>query len=284
MEEYFAAKQLLFSGAGGAPPKFAVLNRDDEYARKLVIDKRTQMFWYGLGQDADLRARHISTGFNGLKFDVQYGKLRFPVESPLIGRINVYNILAACGAGLANGIAPEVVSRGIAQCNAVPGRFERVDEGQPFAVVVDYAHTDDALRNTIAVARGLNPNRVITLFGCGGDRDRAKRPLMGMAAAEASDMVVLTSDNPRSEDPLAIMNDALVGVRRVDVPLIVEPDRASAIARALKEAREGDIVILAGKGHETYQTLKDRTIHFDDREVAREVLKGYGYGQRAAKS
>ncbi len=144
-------------------------------------------------------------------------------------------------------------------------------------VVVDYAHTDDALRNVIAVARGLNPKRVITLFGCGGDRDRSKRPLMGQAAAEASDFVVLTSDNPRSEDPLAIMNDALVGIRRMDVPHVVEPDRQAAIRRALKEAREGDIVILAGKGHETYQVLKDKTIDFDDRAVAREVLKGYGY-------
>ena len=199
------------------------------------------------------------------------------MESPLIGKINVYNILAACGAGLSYGIAPEIVARGIAHLRAVPGRFERVDEGQPFVVVVDYAHTDDALRNTIAVARGLNPKRIITLFGCGGDRDRAKRPLMGQAAAEASDFVVLTSDNPRSEDPLAIMNDALVGIRRVDVPHVIEPDRATAIARALKEAREGDIVILAGKGHETYQVLKDRTIPFDDRVVAREVLRGYGF-------
>jgi UDP-N-acetylmuramoyl-L-alanyl-D-glutamate--2,6-diaminopimelate ligase len=162
----------------------------------------------------------------------------------------------------------------------VPGRFERIDEGQPFTVAVDYAHTDDALRNVIAVARGLGPKRIITLFGCGGDRDRAKRPLMGQAAAEGSDLVVLTSDNPRSEDPLAIMNDALVGIRRTDVTHIVEPDRAAAIARALKEAREGDIVILAGKGHETYQVLKERTIPFDDRIVAREVLKGYGYQPR----
>jgi len=129
------------------------------------------------------------------------------------------------------------------------------------------------------VARGLNPKRVITLFGCGGDRDRTKRPLMGQAAAEASDFVVLTSDNPRSEDPLAIMNDALVGIRRTDVPHVVEPDRATAIARALQEAREGDIVILAGKGHENYQVLKDKTIPFDDRAVAREVLEGYGYRQ-----
>ena len=212
-----------------------------------------------------------------MKFDVQHGKTRFEIESPLIGRINVYNILAACGAGLSYGLAPEVIARGIGNLRAVPGRFERVDEGQPFVVVVDYAHTDDALRNVISVARGLNPKRVITLFGCGGDRDRSKRPLMGQAAAEASDFVVLTSDNPRSEDPLAIMNDALVGIRRTDVPHAVEPDRAAAIARAIKEAHAGDIVILAGKGHEPYQILKDKTIPFDDREVAREVLRGYGY-------
>jgi UDP-N-acetylmuramoyl-L-alanyl-D-glutamate--2,6-diaminopimelate ligase len=277
MEAYFAAKQALFEGAGGPPPRFAVLNRDDSYARQIKTNPRTEVMWYGLGAEPDLRARHIASGFDGLRFDVQFGKLRFAVESPLLGKINVYNILAACGAGLSYGIAPETVARGIAALETVPGRFERVDEGQPFVVAVDYAHTDDALRNTIAVARGLNPKRIITLFGCGGDRDRSKRPLMGQAAAEASDFVILTSDNPRSEDPLAIMNDALVGIRRVDVPHVVEPDRATAIARALKEAREGDIVILAGKGHETYQVLKDRTIAFDDRAVAREVLRGYGY-------
>jgi UDP-N-acetylmuramoyl-L-alanyl-D-glutamate--2,6-diaminopimelate ligase len=277
MEAYFAAKQLLFQGAGGPPPRFAVLNRDDAYARQIKLHKQTEALWYGLGPEPDLRARHIASGFQGLRFDVQFGKQRFAVESPLLGKINVYNILAACGAGLSYGIAPETVARGIAQLHSVPGRFERVDEGQPFVVAVDYAHTDDALRNTIAVARGLNPKRIITLFGCGGDRDRSKRPLMGLAAAETSDFVVLTSDNPRSEDALAIMNDALVGIRRVDKPFAIEPDRAAAIARALKEAREGDIVILAGKGHETYQILKDRTVPFDDRAVAREVLKGYGY-------
>ncbi len=277
MEGYFAAKHKLFEGAGGPPPEWAVLNRDDPYARRIKLANQTRTVWYGLGHEAELRAQHISSGIQGLRFGAQFHKLRFPIESPLIGKINVYNILAACGVGLTYGIAPETIARGIAQLRAVPGRFERVDEGQPFTVVVDYAHTDDALRNVIAVARGLNPRRVITLFGCGGDRDRTKRPLMGQAAAEGSDFVVLTSDNPRSEDPLAIMNDALVGIRRVDVPHVVEPDRAAAIARALKEAREGDIVILAGKGHETYQVLKDRTIAFDDRAVARELLRGYGY-------
>ncbi|HEY1220965.1 MAG: UDP-N-acetylmuramoyl-L-alanyl-D-glutamate--2,6-diaminopimelate ligase [Bryobacteraceae bacterium] len=277
MEAYFAAKQKLLLGVGGEPPAFAVLNRDDSYARSLETAAETRVLWYGLGQDPDLRALHIAPGSQRLRFDVQYGKQRFAVESALIGKINVYNILAACGAGISYGLAPEAIARGIAALKAVPGRFERIDEGQPFVVVVDYAHTPDALQNVIAVARGLNPKRVITLFGCGGDRDRTKRPLMGQAAAELSDFVVLTSDNPRSEDPLKIMNDALVGIRRVDKPHVVEPDRAAAIARALTEAREGDLVILAGKGHETYQVLQDKTIAFDDRAVAREVLRGYGY-------
>jgi len=277
MEDYFAAKQLLFSGAGAPPPAWAVLNRDDEWCRRLELSPDTRALWYGLGHGATVRARHISSNLQGLRFEVQTRSVRFTVESPLLGKINVYNILAACSAGLTYEFAPEVIAQGIAQCRAVPGRFERIDEGQPFGVVVDYAHTDDALKNTIAVARGLSPKRIITLFGCGGDRDRSKRPLMGQVAAENSDFVVLTSDNPRSEDPLAIMNDALVGIRRTDVPHVIEPDRATAIARAIKEARAGDIVILAGKGHETYQVLKDKTIAFDDREMARGVLRGFGY-------
>jgi len=169
------------------------------------------------------------------------------------------------------------IARGVAALQAVPGRFERIDCGQPFLVAVDYAHTDDALRNVIQVAREMTRGRVITLFGCGGDRDRAKRPLMGMAAGELSDFVVLTSDNPRSEDPLDIINDALVGLGRFDTPHIAEADRAKAIRRALEEARAGDVVLIAGKGHEPYQVLKNRTIHFDDRETAREILGSMGH-------
>jgi UDP-N-acetylmuramoyl-L-alanyl-D-glutamate--2,6-diaminopimelate ligase len=192
---------------------------------------------------------------------------------------NVSNILAAIAVGISYRVPLDVIARGIAACGAVPGRFERVDAGQPFLVVVDYAHTDDALRNVIKTSRGLveGEGRVITLFGCGGDRDRTKRPLMGMVAAELSDYVVLTSDNPRSEEPLDIMNDAMVGLRRFDTPHVAEPDRTRAVRLALEQARSGDVVILAGKGHETYQILKDQTIHFDDREVAREVLKSLGY-------
>ncbi len=277
MEEYFAAKQMLFDGAGAPPPPFAVLNRDDAYARRLRTAPGTEVIWYGLGEGSNLRARQLSSPFEGLRLAIGRNGFEFELASALVGKINIYNILAACGAGLSYGLAPETIARGIADLRAVPGRFERVDEGQPFMVVVDYAHTDDALRNVLAVARGMSPKRILTVFGCGGDRDRAKRPLMGQAAAEGSDLVVVTSDNPRSEDPLAIMNDALVGVRRADTPHVVEPDRASAIAYALKEAHEGDIVILAGKGHETYQILKDKTIAFDDRAIARDVLRGYGY-------
>ena len=280
MENYFAAKEMLFAGAGAPAPPFAVINRDDPYGPKIATGKATQALWYGLGKDATLRARHISSSFDGLRFEVQAEEKRFAVQSPLIGRINVYNILAACGVGISYRLAPETIAQGIANCRAVPGRFERVDEGQPFVVVVDYAHTDDALRNVISMARSLQPKRVVTLFGCGGDRDRTKRPIMGQVAAELSDLVVLTSDNPRSEDPLAIMNDVLVGIRRKDTPCLVEPDRAAAIRRAIAEARPGDILILAGKGHETYQIVKDRTIPFDDRQVAQEVLRGFGYRRR----
>ena len=283
MEEYFAAKQLLFSGAGAPPPRYAAINRDDEWTRKLAFkNDETETICYGLQTDAAVRARHIHSGLSGLRFELVAGKAKFEVKSPLIGNINVYNILAACCAGLSYGLPPETMARGIAECPGVAGRFERVDEGQPFAVVVDYSHTDDALRNAIRVARSLEPKRVITVFGCGGDRDRTKRPLMGQVAGEMSDLVILTSDNPRSEDPLQIMNDVLVGLRRSDTRTIVEPDRAAAIGKAIEEARAGDIVLLAGKGHETYQIFRDRTIHFDDREVAREALHAFGFGEKTS--
>jgi UDP-N-acetylmuramoyl-L-alanyl-D-glutamate--2,6-diaminopimelate ligase len=277
MENYFRAKHLLFESNGGRAPLYAIINRDDDYGKRIQPAAGVETWWYGLGQDASLRARHIDSSFKGLKFDIQAGKQRIEIDSRMIGKINVYNILAAVGAGLSYGIAPEVISRGITQCPGIPGRFERVDEGQPFAVVVDYSHTDDALRNALSVARGLGPKRILTVFGCGGDRDRTKRPLMGKAAGELSDFVVLTSDNPRSEDPLQIMNDAMVGLQRTESKHVFEPDREAAIRRAIEEARAGDLVLIAGKGHETYQIFADRTIHFDDREVARKVLKEFGY-------
>ncbi len=280
MERYFAAKLKLFEGPGAPPPRFAVVNTDDPYGSMISPAPACEALTYGIDSDAQVRASRIIAGFSGLKFEVNARGRTFEMVSPMTGRINVYNILAATSAALSYSIDIDTIQRGIAACRLVSGRFEQIEEGQPFLVVVDYAHTDDALRNVIRVARGLNPRRVITLFGCGGDRDRNKRPKMGEAAAELSDLVVLTSDNPRSEDPLAIMNDALVGLRRHDVKHIVEPDRARAIRKALETAAPGDIVILAGKGHETYQVLKDRTIAFDDREVARAVLREMGYGEK----
>jgi UDP-N-acetylmuramoyl-L-alanyl-D-glutamate--2,6-diaminopimelate ligase len=276
MDSYFAAKRLLFAPQDTAAPRWAVINNDDP--RGPEIRTTAQVIRYGFEAGADLRASGLRMNFEGLRFTLEYHGQKIELRSPLVGKINAYNILAACGTALSYGFDWETIARGIADCRQVPGRFESVDQGQQFLVVVDYAHTDDALRSVIAVARELHPKRVITLFGCGGDRDRSKRPLMGMAAGQSSDFVVLTSDNPRSEDPLAIMNDALVGLRRFDVPHVVEPDRGKAIRAALREAQSGDIVILAGKGHEQYQVLKDRVIHFDDREAAREALRAMGFG------
>ncbi len=281
MESYFDAKRLLFEPHYAAAPEFAVLNFDDEWAHEIHPAAATEAYWYGLNSGAAYRAENISYSFDGIDFELNAKGSTSHVSSPLVGRHNVYNVLAAICGGMSYGLNMNVIAEGIRDCRAVPGRFERVDLGQPFLVVVDYAHTDDALRNLISVARSLNPNRVITVFGCGGDRDRAKRPLMGMAAAENSDYVVLTSDNPRSEDPLDIINDALVGLRRFDTPHLIELDRKTAIHRAIQRAEPGDIVLIAGKGHEPYQVLKDKTIDFDDRQVARDILHGLGYGKKA---
>jgi UDP-N-acetylmuramoyl-L-alanyl-D-glutamate--2,6-diaminopimelate ligase len=276
-EEYFAAKRRLFEGTGAGAPEVGVVNADDPYAPQLNgLARRTMT--YGLKSPADLTAKNFALSFEGLEFTAHTPAGNVEVRSPLVGRINVYNILAAIGAGIALGIPTARIEEGIANLELVPGRVERIDEGQPFFVAVDYAHTDDALRNLIATARELNPSgQIITVFGAGGERDRAKRPLMGEAAGSLSDLVVLTSDNPRSEDPLRIINDVVVGLQKVNANYRIEPDREQALAIACDEARPGDIVLLAGKGHETYQILRDRTIEFDDREKAREILRRKGY-------
>jgi len=233
---------------------------------------------------ADLTAKKFSLSFDGLEFTAQTPVGNIEVRSPFVGRINTYNILAAIGAGIGLEIPTAKISEGIAQLDLVPGRFQPIDEGQPFLVIVDYAHTDDALRNLIATARELGPSaRIITVFGAGGERDRTKRPLMGEAAGSLSSLVVLTSDNPRSEDPLRIINDVVVGLQKVNASYKVEPDREHAIGLALDEAKAGDIVLLAGKGHETYQALRDGTIDFDDREKARAILRRKGFRKKAGK-
>jgi UDP-N-acetylmuramoyl-L-alanyl-D-glutamate--2,6-diaminopimelate ligase len=273
-EAYFAAKRRLFEGTGAGAPDAAVLNADDGYGARLEgLAQRT--LTYGLKSSADITAKKVASGFTGLEFAAQVPGGNIQVRSPLLGRINIYNILAAIGAGIGLEIPAEKIEQGIATAEPVPGRFERIDEGQPFLVVVDYAHTDDALRNLLGAARELVPSgRVITVFGAGGERDRSKRPLMGEAAGSLSDLVVLTSDNPRSEDPLRIINDVVVGLQKVNAKYRIEADRERAIGIAFNEARPGDIVLLAGKGHETYQAVQGRTVEFDDREKARAALRG----------
>src|SRR6267154_2567632 len=292
MENYFRSKQLLFEGCGTEPPRAAVLNLDDEYGRqlwKLCKKKSALVLSYGLAS-GDFHAESVEITPRGTRFQMVTPSGKIAMWSPLIGNVNVYNVLAACAGGYARDCPMEAIAKGIFDLTSVPGRFERVDCGQPFTVVVDYAHTDDALRNLTALARDFVTRaslkgKVITLFGCGGDRDRAKRPLMGEAAGKGSDFVVLTSDNPRSEDPLAIMNDAMVGLQRSGAKHAMEPDRRKAIAFALQQATPGDIVLLAGKGHEKVQITKDGTIPFDDVDVARESLKSLGYdGTNAAKA
>ena len=278
-EEYFAAKRRLFEGMGTAAPAAAVINRDNGYSKQLSgLASRT--ITYGLESGADITTRKPAVSISGVEFTAETPVGKIEIRSRLVGRINVYNILSAIGAGVALDLPREVIAAGITQLSSVPGRFELIDVGQPFLVVVDFAHTDDALRNLLATAKEFNPaGRIITLFGCGGDRDRAKRPIMGEAAGRVSDIVVLTSDNPRSEDPLLIINDAIVGVQRTNAKFLVEPNRERAIEMALDQARSGDLVLLAGKGHETTQVLRDRTIDFDDREMARRLLRQRGYGE-----
>jgi UDP-N-acetylmuramoyl-L-alanyl-D-glutamate--2,6-diaminopimelate ligase len=278
MESYFAAKVRLFKGVGASPPRVAVINGDDAYGRRLVSRlRRSQLMTYGFERGSgEYRAENVMLRAGETRFLFKTPNGDAHIRSPLTGRVNVYNVLAACCGALARGMTLEQVVAGATAGAQVPGRFEVVSSSNDVTVVVDYAHTDDALRNLISLARELvkeRGGRVITLFGCGGDRDRTKRPRMGRAAGEGSDLVVLTSDNPRREEPMAIIEEALVGVKETETTCIVEEDRAAAIAIAIRTARAGDIVLIAGKGHEKVQILKDRTVPFDDVAVAAEVLK-----------
>ena len=282
-ESYFAAKRRLFEGLGTPPPELAVINADDPWGAKLLDIPNPRRIMYGSNGAAQVKPLKFVQGSDGCQATILTPEGTLEIKSQLVGRANLSNILAAVATGIGLGIPAGQVAAGVAALKAVPGRFERIDAGQPFLVVVDYAHTDDALRNALKTARELARDRLIVLFGCGGDRDRTKRPLMGEAAGELADLVILTSDNPRSEDPVSIMNDALVGLQRTGRPHIAEIDREAALRKALDEAREGDVVVIAGKGHETYQILKDRTIPFDDREVARNLLHELGYASEEAR-
>ena len=279
-EHYFAAKQRLFEGLGIPPPELAVINVDDPWGRRLLDIPNPRQLTYGLESKADVGVKRYSQNLPGLSATLTTPQGQIEIESGLLGRANLKNILAATATAIGVGISTDQIQSGIRRLAAVPGRFEKVDEGQPFLVLVDYAHTDDALKNALEAARELTGKRLVVVFGCGGERDRTKRPLMGEVAGQLSDLAILTSDNPRSEDPILIMNDVLVGLQRTGRPYIAEVDREIAIQKALAEAREGDLVLLAGKGHESYQVLKDRTIPFKDPEVARRILHEMGFGKK----
>ncbi len=271
MDEYFEAKRRLFvePGPEGRRPT-AVVNVADAHGRRLAEELRAlgdTVVTFGLAPDADIGARDVDVGAAGSELEITPG-LR--IRTRLRGRFNVENILGAVAAARVLGIDDDSIRRGIEHVQGVPGRFEAVDEGQSFAVLVDYAHTPEALENVLVEARALASRNVICVFGCGGDRDREKRPLMGEVATRLADSVVITSDNPRSEDPLAIIDEIVAGA---GPGATVEPDRAAAIERALQSAGEGDVVVVAGKGHEPGQEIAGRTIPFDDREVARDALR-----------
>jgi UDP-N-acetylmuramoyl-L-alanyl-D-glutamate--2,6-diaminopimelate ligase len=280
MEAYFTAKRRLFQGVGAAPPRAAVLNIDDPYGKRLADEAaNAQVLTYGLREGANFHAHAIEMRAGETRFQMTTPVGEVAMRSALTGRVNVYNLLAASAAAWSRGLSLEQIAAGAAMGAQVPGRFQVVPSTSGITVVVDYAHTDDALRNLIALARELvAPNTaraagcVITLFGCGGDRDKTKRPKMGRAAGEGSDLVVLTSDNPRTENPQTILNEALAGVQETGATCIVEEDRRGAIEIAIRSARPGDIVLIAGKGHEKVQILACGTVPFDDVAVAGEVL------------
>jgi UDP-N-acetylmuramoyl-L-alanyl-D-glutamate--2,6-diaminopimelate ligase len=265
MEEYFEAKARLFT------PELserAVVNLDSPHGRRLLRpDLPTVTF--GRGPGADVRATDVRATRSGISFRV--GDLE--IRSFLRGGFNVENCLAALATARTLGIPDDVTARGIADVRGVPGRVETVEEGQDFLVVVDYAHTPDGVENVLHAARLLAAGRLIVVLGCGGDRDRAKRPLMGRAATSLADLSVITSDNPRSEDPLAIIAEIEPGAKEGGGSYVIEPERRAAIKLAVSEAGEGDVVVIAGKGHETGQEFADRTVPFDDRMVAAEELR-----------
>ena len=284
MERYFEAKARLFAGVGAPPPRVAVINLDDRYggAAENAAKACGKVWTYGMnsmyGEVPEYEARCMTFSIDGMSFEWKTPLGTVEIKSPLFGRVNISNLLAASCAALARGLTLKEIATAARDLKQVPGRFQVVPESAEagFTAVVDYAHTDDALRNLIELARGLvgpRPRRVITMFGCGGDRDKTKRAKMGRVAADGSDLVVVTSDNPRGEEPKQIIDEVMVGVEAADGNAVVEEDRRAAIGVAIRAARPGDIVLLAGKGHEKTQTFADRTVPFDDVAEAAIVLR-----------
>lgn len=278
MERYFESKSRLFT-AFIDEGKTAVINMDDPKGEGLSKRAVGRVIGYGVknrGRETNIYPKDIKLGVEGIEGTLATPSGDIKIKSSLVGEFNLYNILAAVGAGVGLGLPVEAIERGIAALKNVPGRLERVDAGQPFTILVDYAHTPDALERVLSTIRELTDKKIITLFGCGGDRDRGKRPIMGGLAARYSDVVIVTSDNPRTEEPLKIIEDIKAGVTVVagqGTVVRVIPDRREAITEAIKEAREGDVVLLAGKGHEDYQIIGSEKIHFDDREEASKSVR-----------
>ncbi len=273
MESYFQAKQLLFSDQNGNRVESAVINTDDPYGKRLEKEIRCQVVSFGFNKNSSIHVQSYQSRVDGTDLTLWTPAGEIAYRLHLVGRPNIYNAMAATGAALALGIRPDKIRDGVEGLEGVPGRVERVEEGQTFTVVVDYAHSPDALENLLNTVSLLPHQKLITVFGCGGDRDRTKRPIMGEIAVRLSDVVFATSDNPRSEDPLEILKEIEGGLKKGPAPYKIVPDRHEAIAAAVGMARKGDVVVIAGKGHEDYQILSDRTIHFDDREVARELIR-----------
>lgn len=271
-EAYFEAKSRLFTQHLRTDGR-AIVNIDDEWGRRLAsLLGSERCLTFSQAPGADFHPEDLSLSLAGTRFTAVTPAGRARVDSPLVGHFNVSNLLGALGALVAMGLSPAQAARGVSSLAGVPGRMERVEAGQAFTVLVDYAHTDDALRNLLDTVRSLKPRRVITVFGCGGDRDRSKRPLMGAVAAQRSDLVIATSDNPRSEPPEAILDEIALGLRDRETPFELVVDRRLAIEKALRAAEPGDVVAIAGKGHEATQTIRDRRLPFDDRQVARQIL------------
>ncbi len=280
MENYFDAKKELFDGRLGETPDSSVVNIDDKWGVKLANELKAngqKVITFSQNKSADLTAENIEVSLiSGTSFLLKTPAGKREIKSPLVGKPHVYNMLSATATALELGYNLDDIQAGLRTCVGAPGRFERVEHDGDFAVVVDYAHSDDALLNTLKTAGDLTNGRIITVFGCGGDRDKTKRKPMGEVAGKNSDLVIITSDNPRTEDPLQIIREIEVGIKGTDCPYLINSDRREAIHQAISKAKANDVVIIAGKGHETYQIIGSDKFHFDDREIAREALENLG--------
>ncbi|MYL33045.1 UDP-N-acetylmuramoyl-L-alanyl-D-glutamate--2,6-diaminopimelate ligase [Pontibacillus yanchengensis] len=276
MDDYLRAKSLLFSQLGNAyesNPKYAVLNQDDPHYASLMKSTAQEVITYGIDSEADITAKQLHLSAQGTEFILKTPDDEIEMKSSLIGRFSVYNMLAAASAAWVSGVSLQTIKQAFENTKGVSGRFEPVLSGQDFGVIVDYAHTPDSLENVLQTVKSFASRRIFVVVGCGGDRDKKKRPLMAQVAVKYADQAIFTSDNPRSEDPASIIADMETGVETGSY--VVIKDRKEAIQRAIEQAQTSDVVVIAGKGHETYQEVNGHTIHFDDREVARESILGH---------